>query len=57
MVSIDPGTLGTPGTQVLSDYRYLSLGTLSGSVDVSISNTPPRPSARSASPSTRGPVP
>ena len=42
LVSIDPATLVTPGTQVLSDYCYLSLGSLClGSVDVSISNTPP----------------
>ena len=42
----------------MADYCYLSLGSLClGSVDVSISGTPPPASAASASPSTRGPAP
>ncbi|HZR81485.1 MAG TPA: hypothetical protein VFD92_10355 [Candidatus Binatia bacterium] len=42
LVDIDPATLVTPGTTVLGDYCYASLGSLClGSVDVSISGTPP----------------
>jgi hypothetical protein len=42
LVAIDPATLVTPGTTVMSDYCYAPLGSLClGSVDVAISGTPP----------------
>ena len=42
LIAIDPATLVTPGTAVLEDYCYASLGSLClGSVDVTISGTPP----------------
>jgi hypothetical protein len=42
LVEIDPATLVTPGTPVIEDYCYASLGSLClGSVDATISNTPP----------------
>ncbi|MCW5889977.1 MAG: hypothetical protein KIT14_05435 [bacterium] len=42
LVAIDPSTLVTPGTPVMQDYCYAPLGSLCfGSVDVSISGTPP----------------
>jgi hypothetical protein len=42
LVTIDPSTLVSPGTKVMEDYCYASLGSLCiGTVDVAISNTPP----------------
>ena len=42
LVAIDPSTLVSPGTKVMEDYCYASLGSLCiGTVDVAISGTPP----------------